>query len=96
NPAYSKQVITSSTPYVSSPPYQSGLSDQDASKTRSVANPYLKQAYRVTSIEIVSEYNLNVLNSNRNDTSITLITCYPFDSIAPKPSLRYVVKAKKI
>ncbi len=96
NPVYSKEVITSNTPYISSPPYQPGLSDRDASKTISVANPYLKQAYRISSIEIVSEYNLNVLKSNRNDTSITLITCYPFDSISPKPSLRYVVKAKKI
>jgi sortase A len=57
---------------------------------------YLKQAYRVTNIEIVDQHNLDVLDNNESTTSITLITCYPFDSIEPNPPLRYVVKVKKI
>ena len=58
--------------------------------------PFLKQAYRVKSIEIVDQHNLDILNSTRDTTTITLITCYPFDSIEPNPALRYVVKAQII
>lgn len=57
---------------------------------------YLKQAYRVKSIEIVDEHNLDILISDTDTASITLITCYPFGSIAPNPTLRYVVKAQII
>jgi sortase A len=56
----------------------------------------VKQAYRVSSIEIVDQYNLDVLDNDNSTTSITLITCFPFESITPNPSLRYVVKAYKI
>ncbi|WP_412972303.1 class GN sortase [Glaciecola sp. MF2-115] len=56
----------------------------------------LKQVYRVSSIEIVDQHNLDVLDSDIMSTSVTLITCYPFDSVSPNPSLRYVVKADKI
>ncbi|WP_232771880.1 hypothetical protein [Glaciecola sp. 33A] len=36
------------------------------------------------------------MNRNDSTTRITLVTCYPFDSIEPNPPLRYVVKAEKI
>jgi sortase A len=55
-----------------------------------------KQAYRVNQIEIVDQYNLDILEGTQDTTSITLITCYPFDSLEQNPSLRYVVKAQKI
>ena len=57
---------------------------------------YLKQAYRVKSIEIVDQHNLDVLNNSGGTPSITLITCYPFNSIDRNPPLRYVVKAQLI
>jgi len=57
---------------------------------------YLKRAYRVKSIEIVDQHNLDILDSNDGTANITLITCYPFGSIAPNPTLRYVVKAQII
>jgi sortase A len=56
----------------------------------------LKQAYRVKSIEIVDQHNLDILNNAGGPSNITLITCYPFDGIEPSPPLRYVVKAQII
>lgn len=55
-----------------------------------------KHAYRVSSISIVDQHNIDVLDSDSSTTSITLITCYPFDSLSPNPSMRYIVKAQKI
>jgi sortase A len=57
---------------------------------------YLRQAYRVKTIEIVDQHNLDVLNNTGGTPSITLITCYPFDSMEPNPALRYVVTAQLI
>jgi sortase A len=69
---------------------------QTAGSNRYAKTSHLKQAYRVTSVKIVDQHNLDVLDSNESKTSITLITCYPFDSIQPNPILRYIVKAQKI
>lgn len=55
----------------------------------------VKQVYRVTDIRIVDQYDLDVL-APTPQSSITLITCYPFDSIEPNPTQRYVVHAQKI
>ena len=66
------------------------------SRNEHVASSYSKQAYRIVSIQVVDQHNLDVLDSKEATTSITLITCYPFDSIQANPTLRYVVKAQKI
>jgi sortase A len=55
----------------------------------------VKQVYRVTDIRIVDQYDLDVL-APTPQSSITLITCYPFDSIEPNPTQRYIVHAQKI
>ena len=64
--------------------------------SRNALSEAKKYAYRVVSIDIVDQHNLDVLEGDLNNTTITLVTCYPFDSIKPNPELRYVVKAQKI
>lgn len=51
--------------------------------------------YRVSEIRIVHESETAVLNNNETDV-LTLITCYPFDSVAENPELRYVVRGRAI
>ncbi|MBF7075074.1 class GN sortase [Glaciecola sp. MH2013] len=55
----------------------------------------VKQVFRVSDIKIVDEKNIDVLQETSTST-LTLITCYPFDSIDPNPSQRYIVKAELI
>lgn len=52
-----------------------------------------QKSYRVTNMRIVHESQVEVLNSSRQD-EITLITCYPFDSLGPNTPLRYVVQGR--
>lgn len=49
--------------------------------------------YQVQEIRIAHEDQIE-LTENTNQNLLTLITCYPFDSVAPNPTLRFVVRAK--
>ena len=50
--------------------------------------------YVVTGYEVVHRKDVRVLR-NVGDTRLTLVTCYPFDSISPGGPLRYVVVAQR-
>ncbi len=50
--------------------------------------------YRVEEIMIVNQTDVGILE-NMNQTALTLITCYPFNSISPAPDQRFVVRAIK-
>ncbi len=50
--------------------------------------------YRVEETMIINESDLAVVQSLPY-TALTLITCYPFNSIEPNPTKRYVVRAVK-
>ena len=51
--------------------------------------------YQVREIRIAHESQVSVLEDSQYSL-LTLITCYPFDSIEPNPSYRYVVRAELI
>lgn len=68
-----------------------------------VKNKHSSQRYQVTMLRVALQTQLEYLHSNiSNDTfddeqpSLTLITCYPFDSLLPNPTHRYIVKATAI
>ncbi len=50
--------------------------------------------YRVLSTEVVSPYDVGVLNSSA-DQILTLVTCYPFYFVGAAPS-RFIVRAARI
>jgi len=50
--------------------------------------------YRVREIAIVDKSETRVLDAG--SAQLTLITCYPFDSVRPGTSLRYVVIAERL
>lgn len=65
-----------------------------------VKTRHKRQQFKVTTLRIALHSQLNYIQSeNNNDTfdidqsSLTLVTCYPFDSVLPNPIHRYVVKA---
>ena len=49
--------------------------------------------YQVQEIRIVHENQIEFTEDSNQDL-LTLITCYPFHSVAPNPILRFVVRAK--
>ncbi|GAA6183009.1 class GN sortase [Aliiglaciecola sp. 2_MG-2023] len=51
--------------------------------------------YEVLEVRIAHQNQINLTESGIDD-ELTLITCYPFNSAAPNPELRYVVRALKI
>ena len=51
------------------------------------------QRFRVTARHIVYDKDIHVLDDS-GDTTLTLITCYPFDAVVPGGPLRYVVRAE--
>jgi sortase A len=51
--------------------------------------------FQVIDISIVNQSDLSVLHAQEQET-VTLITCYPFDSHIINSDLRYVVVAKRI
>ncbi|WP_286235386.1 class GN sortase [Thalassotalea sediminis] len=51
--------------------------------------------YQVTNVNVVNEQNMAVTAPTIEDT-LTLITCFPFDAIAPNTTWRYVVTAALI
>ena len=59
-----------------------------------------RQQFKVTMLRIADYSQLEYLQSNTNNdtfdddqSSLTLITCYPFDSVLPNPTHRYIVRA---
>ena len=91
-----KHAKTGDLIYLTSRNPNAQLANKRSEQGADVHSAYLKQAYIVNSIEIVEQNNLDVLSSDRSTSTITLITCYPFDSIEANPKLRYVVKAQKM
>ena len=65
-----------------------------------VKTKHKRQKFKVTMLRIALHSQLEYMQSNiNNDTfdvdqsSITLVTCYPFNSVLPNPTHRYVVRA---
>jgi len=65
-----------------------------------VKTKYKRQQFKVTMLRIALHSQLQYLQSTVNDdtfevdeTHLTLITCYPFDSLTPNPTHRYIVRA---
>jgi sortase A len=54
-----------------------------------------QQRYRVSTLRIAHQ-SQNHLVQQSDHNLLTLITCYPFDSLLPNPELRYVVRAQRI
>ena len=59
-----------------------------------------RQQFKVTMLRISLQSQLEYLHSDVNNESfdvdhpsLTLITCYPFDSVLPNPTHRYIVRA---
>lgn len=53
------------------------------------------QTYRVVARHVVYEDDVYVLDDD-GDAVLTLVTCYPFDALAPGGPLRYVVRAELV
>ena len=64
-----------------------------------VKTKHKRQQFKVTMLRIADYSQLEYLHNNNNNTfdvdqsSLTLITCYPFDSVLPNPIHRYIVRA---
>jgi sortase A len=65
-----------------------------------VKTKHKRQKFKVTMLRIAEHSQLEYLQSDiNNDTfdddqsSLTLITCYPFDSVLPNPTHRYIIRA---
>jgi sortase A len=69
-------------------------------------NLWHQQTYQISSIRIADQAQLKFMQFTEDETehyqetpfsellpSLTLVTCYPFDSLLPNPSLRYVIRA---
>jgi len=50
--------------------------------------------YRVTQMRIAHESEMLTLDQDRFGRELILVTCYPFDALAPGGPLRYVVTAR--
>jgi sortase A len=60
----------------------------------------MRQQFTVTMLRIALHSQLEYVQNevyntsfNVDQSSLTLITCYPFDSVLPNPTHRYVVRA---
>lgn len=51
--------------------------------------------YRVTSVRIVDSRQEQIELGRYDQNSLVLVTCYPFDSLAPNGPLRFVVEATR-
>ncbi len=51
-----------------------------------------RRSYRVTGVRIVDHRDLGII-ADRGRDALTLVTCWPFDALAPGGPLRYVVSA---
>ena len=50
--------------------------------------------YRISIVRVVDEHDTQYLADNE-DSTLTLVTCYPFDAIVPGGPLRYLVIARQ-
>ena len=62
-----------------------------------------RQQFKVTTLRIAKQSQLEYMQSSINNdsfdvdqSSLTLVTCYPFDSVLPNPPHRYIVRAVAI
>ncbi len=53
------------------------------------------RSFRVTARHIIYDDDVRVLDAT-GETTLTLLTCYPFDAIVPGGPLRYVVRAESV
>jgi sortase A len=65
-----------------------------------VKTKHKRQRFKVTMLRIALQSELEYMQGNVNNSafevdqsSLTLITCYPFNSVLPNPTHRYVVRA---
>lgn len=65
-----------------------------------VKTKHKRQRFQVTMLRIAEHSQLEYLQNNINNdlfdedqSNLTLITCYPFDSMLPNPTHRYIVRA---
>jgi sortase A len=65
-----------------------------------VKTKHMRQQFTVTMLRIALHSQLEYVQNevyntsfNVDQSSLTLITCYPFDSVLPNPTHRYVVRA---
>lgn len=54
-----------------------------------------QQVYKVESVRVFDTRS-EQLNIDNDENNLTLITCYPFDSLIPGGPLRYVVQAAEV
>jgi sortase A len=54
-----------------------------------------QQRYRVSTLRIAHQSQVQLAQQSEHNL-LTLITCYPFDSLLSNPELRYVVRAQRI
>jgi sortase A len=60
-----------------------------------------RQKFQVTTLRIGEQSQIEYMYNNiegydANQATLTLITCYPFDSVLPNPTHRYIVRAVAI
>jgi sortase A len=53
-----------------------------------------KAVYEVATMEVIDSRYYRI-RPNQDDSSLILVTCYPFDAVSTDGPLRYVVRAKK-
>jgi len=69
------------------------LKDIHVNDTIKVTTPDGTTEYHVVSTKIVAKTDISVLDA-KDDSTLTLVTCYPFYYIGPAPK-RFIVQAKK-
>ena len=69
------------------------LKDIHVNDTIRITTPEGTTEYRVVSTKIVSPSDTSVLDA-KDDSTLTLVTCYPFYYIGPAPK-RFIVQAQK-
>jgi sortase A len=72
----------------------SGLREIERGDRITVTTPESTVVYRVDSTEVVAPTDVSLLEPTR-DTTLTLVTCYPFHWIGPAPR-RFVVRARAV
>jgi sortase A len=52
--------------------------------------------YRVTAMQIIDSRRKTGVVREGTDSMLALVTCYPFDAIAPGGPLRYIVLGERV
>lgn len=68
-----------------------------------VKTKHNRQRFKITMLRVAQQSQTEFMHSNVNNSTfdvdqayLTLITCYPFDSLVPDPTHRYIVRAVAI